>query len=347
MHDTINPASRGRALATAFLVGILCVGCSHTGTTSQSRGDGSRPVGPESGRPVEAVARDLGWRLEPGSGMDRQLQAKDGSYVYLMADRPYFLHRGQRQSFGGRPAIWTGRDLLVSRELEAALGRVKLREPRAGRRTVVRSRPVQPRPPAPVAPLAGFSVVLDPGHGGRDSGAPDRGYGISEKDINLIVARSLAKRLRAAGARVVMTRDDDRYVALAARGQKANSERAAAFVSIHANAAGNRSASGIEVFVRGGERETAASRKLASDVLRQMIQATKARSRGVKTENWAVLRAANTPGILVELGFMTNEAEMRRLATPAYREKLVSGIADGVQAWWLRQKALRPGAPRS
>jgi N-acetylmuramoyl-L-alanine amidase len=102
--------------------------------------------------------------------------------------------------------------------------------------------------PGPPAPAAGWTVVLDAGHGGRDAGAIGPN-GIREKEVTLEVVRRLADRLgRVQGVRVVLTRDDDEFVALGERTRIANREKADLFVSIHANSAENRTAEGFETY---------------------------------------------------------------------------------------------------
>ena len=102
--------------------------------------------------------------------------------------------------------------------------------------------------PAPAAPADGWTIVLDAGHGGRDAGAIGP-RGVREKEVTLEVVRRLADRLGSVpGVRVVLTRDDDEFVALGERTRIANREKADLFVSIHANSAENRTAEGFETY---------------------------------------------------------------------------------------------------
>lgn len=102
--------------------------------------------------------------------------------------------------------------------------------------------------PAPAAPADGWTIVLDAGHGGRDAGAIGP-HGVREKEVTLAVVRRLASRLASApGVRVILTRDEDEFVALAERTRIANREKADLFVSIHANSAENRTAEGFETY---------------------------------------------------------------------------------------------------
>jgi N-acetylmuramoyl-L-alanine amidase/murein DD-endopeptidase MepM/ murein hydrolase activator NlpD len=196
--------------------------------------------------------------------------------------------------------------------------------------------------------LAGQSIVIDPGHGGVDGGAT--AFGRVEKLVTLPIGLDLDALLRGAGARVVLTRSDDRYVSLAARSAIANAAGATVFVSIHANALSDPSYAGVTTFygpssgfVTGVTRSpglVAASRTLAEDVQAAIQGRTGAINRGVQAADYYVLGNARMPAILVETGFITNPAEGQRLVNPAYQQSLAAGIADG-----LAQYAANSGAP--
>lgn len=218
----------------------------------------------------------------------------------------------------------------------------------------------------------GYTVVIDPGHGGHDGGASGQSAGWNEKQVVLAISLKLRDILRERGVEVIMTRDGDSYLPLGDRASMATNDRNV-FVSVHANGATNRKANGIETFVFGvpldnatlqqairenagaegreaGERRTQealevansiagnifrqeqliSSKALAAVVQRKMVGATGWTDRGVKENAFAVLRTARTPAILVEVGFMTNPEEGRKLATEAYQVKLARAIAEGV-----------------
>lgn len=209
-------------------------------------------------------------------------------------------------------------------------------------------------------------IVVDAGHGGKDPGT--RSGSLREKDIVLDIAKQVEKELTARGFEVVMTRDDDEFVPLEKRAFIANDSGADLFLSIHANAARNRRARGLETFylnladspeaeeVAARENATAnvrmadmpklieqimnnnrieESRELAGAMQQSMAMRVLGReehplNRGVKTAGFHVLLGAKMPAILVEVGFVSNRAEAKLLRTEPHRKKIAVAIADGV-----------------
>ena len=179
-------------------------------------------------------------------------------------------------------------------------------------------------------------VVIDAGHGGSDGGAggDNDGTAINEKDINLAVAKKTRDILTANGVKVVMTREGDTYPELTERSALANSQNAAIFVSIHSNSAPTApAANGVEVYYstqNNGSGYGVTSQELADKILSAILTYTKANNRKVKTENHVVTRTSNMPATLVEIGFMTNADELKKLLDDDYQYKLASGIAEGI-----------------
>lgn len=183
-------------------------------------------------------------------------------------------------------------------------------------------------PTAPVDPEQ-KTVVLDAGHGGSDSGAFYEG--IAEKDINLAVAKKVEAILLSCGYRVVMTRTEDTTVDLYTRADIANGEDADLFVSIHSNAAVNApDFSGIYTYYHPTSRRGA---RLAQAIQTPLCAVTGAIDRGIASADYVVLRETDMCAALVEMGFMTNSAELRLLTTPAYQDKLAAGIAEGIVSY--------------
>ncbi len=168
------------------------------------------------------------------------------------------------------------------------------------------------------------TVVIDAGHGGHDNGATSR-WGGREKDAALEVARRLEPKLQAAGFHTVMTRSDDRFIALEQRVSISNRQSNSIFVSIHFNDTRARRIHGMEIYYR-----SACSRAIAREVLAEIVALPGASSRGVKTANYRVLRRNRYPAVLVECGFLSNRAEATRSATAGYREQLAQAIAAGI-----------------
>ena len=209
-------------------------------------------------------------------------------------------------------------------------------------------------------------IVLDPGHGGKDPGAA-RGK-TREKDVVLCVARALRADLEKAGFRVSMTRNTDESLSLEERTNRANALNADLFVSIHANASPNHKTHGVETYLLDTryDRQTARvaarengtsidqlselqkilaslrlgynerySARLAQDIhrgllsnLRTSYRATK--DLGVKRGPFLVLFMADMPAILVEVGFLSNRAEAKRMGSRTFAKTAAAGIASGL-----------------
>ncbi len=219
-------------------------------------------------------------------------------------------------------------------------------------------------------------IAIDPGHGGRDHGMINSPLGINEKTFTLDTARRLKKLLEADGYRVVLTRDDDRYIELGERPAIANRAGADLFISIHFNALrDNTRTSGVEVFTFAPQfqRSTNAwmpgvkndaepqfepgnafdywNSLLAHYVHRPFVTQLKASDRGKKIMHLGVLRTLRCPGVLIEAGFLSSDAEARKIATPAYRQQIAQALRDGVHEFstliaTLRQKS-RPSTTLS
>ncbi|MBE5892439.1 MAG: N-acetylmuramoyl-L-alanine amidase [Lachnospiraceae bacterium] len=172
-------------------------------------------------------------------------------------------------------------------------------------------------------------VILDPGHGGWDEGC-DR-EGILEKEINLQIVLALETRLKEKGFEVLLTRSDDSYVSLEERIMLANSSGADVFVSIHQNAYEGEEACGLETWV-AGEDDIRLGRLLHN----YSVAATDAKDRGLQEngEDLMVLRESKIPACLVETGFLSNDVERDLLTDPGYQQKLVEGLAEGIDLYF-------------
>jgi N-acetylmuramoyl-L-alanine amidase len=178
-------------------------------------------------------------------------------------------------------------------------------------------------------------IMIDPGHGGKDLGTfTSKQIKYREKTLNLTTARMLNTYLKQMGYSTVMTRSDDVFVSLDKRAEIANAKKPKLFVSIHYNSAPNEDAEGIEVFffqsIADKER-SAASKKLAQCVLKEVLVNTEAKSRGVKHGNLRVIRKTNMPAILIEGGFLTNQDELKNIKDTSYQKRIAWGIAQGIQ----------------
>jgi N-acetylmuramoyl-L-alanine amidase len=215
-------------------------------------------------------------------------------------------------------------------------------------------------------------IVIDPGHGGPDPGAPGYFRHVWEKDIVLKLAKKLAKILRAKlKCTVILTRSTDKKLTLEGRTAIANTKRADLFISLHCNAAKNRRVHGIETYILNlatddqaiavAARENATSKKNISDleyilsdlmknakieestrlanlvhhsIIQEMRQKySKITDLGVKQAPFYVLLGARMPSILVETSFISNKRECRRLMNDSYQTAICNAIADGVKKY--------------
>ncbi|MEM9481083.1 MAG: N-acetylmuramoyl-L-alanine amidase, partial [Verrucomicrobiota bacterium] len=193
----------------------------------------------------------------------------------------------------------------------------------------------------------GWVVVIDPGHGGVDAGAV-KGE-VYEKMLNLNVAYHLEEALKAENIPVVLTRRDDDEVSLQSRVDFANKVPKCVFVSVHHNTAPKAEPKGVETYFCPNRPASVVRRQMAhfnvedetafkdqrSSLLAERVQAalctmTGAADRGVKEQNFHVIRQTVGPSVLVECGFLTNDVESARLLHPDYQRKLGHGIAEGV-----------------
>jgi N-acetylmuramoyl-L-alanine amidase len=213
-------------------------------------------------------------------------------------------------------------------------------------------------------------VVLDPGHGGKDTGAVGPA-GLKEKDVTLDIAHRVAPVLAAQGVQVVLTRDDDRFVSLEERTARANAFGADLFVSVHCNASEAKGRRGVETYVLDTTRDEVAARVAAREnattqaaslelasILGGMRMADEAQRSmrlarllqraatvslemkysdtvdgGVHTAGFYVLVGARMPSVLFEVSYVSNAVEEARLASEDYRQLVADAIANAVKAY--------------
>jgi N-acetylmuramoyl-L-alanine amidase len=168
-------------------------------------------------------------------------------------------------------------------------------------------------------------VIIDPGHGGKDSGAVGIG-GTLEKDIILPIGVRVAQILQQNGVQAVMTRNSDYFVTLQGRVDMADRANADVFVSIHANSAGSArpDVNGLETYYFDS------GLGLARIVHNNILQSLNIRDRGVRKARFYVLRKSSMPSILVETGYMTGQQDISQLQTPQYQAQMAQAIARGI-----------------
>lgn len=183
-------------------------------------------------------------------------------------------------------------------------------------------------------PLSGIKILLDPGHGGKESGAAGP-TGYLEKDVNLVVSKLLREELIKRGATVVMTRETDEEVSLAERQAIINREEPAIALSIHYNAlpdAGDaENTQGVGMFWYHPQAHS-----LAVFMHNYLVDKLGRPSYGVFWNNLALTRPAAAPSVLLELGFMSNPNEFEWVTNPQEQKKLAKTLADGIVEWFRR-----------
>jgi len=168
------------------------------------------------------------------------------------------------------------------------------------------------------------TVVVDAGHGGKDSGAYRR-YGPPEKMIALDVAQRLNSKLRESQLKTVMTRNSDVFIELNDRVAIENAQKNAIFVSIHFNDSRRRKIRGFETYYHSG-----VSFDLANQIQAKLMTIPNSANGGVHTANFRVLRNAACPAVLVECGYLSNRSEGNKTRDWEYRELLADRIAEAI-----------------
>ena len=194
------------------------------------------------------------------------------------------------------------------------------------------------------------TIFLDPGHGGRDSGAFY--YNVAEKDLNMQIYRKLRTKLEELGYKVLTSRDSDIDVDFVTeRSRMVNKTNSDIFISIHFNATGNTysKASGIQTYSYSDEPDypskinkywhnhpdrMSESKRLAAAIHSSLLAETGAKDAGLLESSYAVLRETAKPAVLLELGYMDNFSENQQIRDSHYQDKLVAGIVKGIQKYY-------------
>ncbi|MCK6204932.1 SH3 domain-containing protein [Bacillus infantis] len=178
--------------------------------------------------------------------------------------------------------------------------------------------------------LQGKTIVLDPGHGGRDNGTTGA-RGTQEKTVTIKTAQLLYSKLKAAGANVILTRSTDTYIPLSSRVGSASYHNADAFISLHYDSINDKSVRGMTVYYYHGFQKP-----LAESVHSSLAAQTKLKDRGVRAGDYFVIRENNKNAILLELGYLSNPAEEMLVTSPQYQEAAAAGIYQGLARYFKR-----------
>jgi N-acetylmuramoyl-L-alanine amidase len=183
-------------------------------------------------------------------------------------------------------------------------------------------------------PLLGRTILIDPGHGGKDPGAGRAG--VEEKNITLAVSLLLRGRLQALGANVDLTRAVDEAVPLTVRLTDSNTICPDLFLSVHVNSVRDSHINGIETYYYDGRGQLLARHILDTLALELHQQAKWSHARDLK-----VLVGNRAPATLAEIGYLTNPAGRAELRDPGYQDKVAGALADSLVGYFAN-----PGSPR-
>ena len=205
-------------------------------------------------------------------------------------------------------------------------------------------------------------IVIDAGHGGKDTGARNDAYGLLEKDLTLDVARRLKTLLKQSGFEVVLIRDRDVYIPLDKRSEISNRFDADLFLSLHFNAAASTSASGFECFALTPQYQASTKKPkpsvedderfpgndfdpwnmlIAYHVERALSHGLNEPERGVKRARFLVLKNLDCPGVLVELGFVSHMGTAIKLRSKSYRQSIAQNLYEGILAYQKRLQRIQ------
>lgn len=190
--------------------------------------------------------------------------------------------------------------------------------------------------------LLGKSVYIDPGHGGRDSGTTYKN--IYEKDINLIMSKKIEQYLISKGATVYLTREEDIDLSTKTKNKKRsdltnrakliNQSNADMYISIHLNYISNSKWQGLQIFYNNKNEEN----ELIANSLTSYLKQTSSNIRDPKKENiYYMYKQIKTPGVLIELGFLSNPNDRYRLTREEYQDKLAISLSDAIENYLINK----------
>ncbi len=191
---------------------------------------------------------------------------------------------------------------------------------------LAKSADAAPDEPMLIAAPKNNLIIIDAGHGGFDPGAI--GYtGLQEKEPNLAIAKKLAEILDNKGQKALLTRNRDKFISLQKRVSTANEADAELFVSIHANSINNNTAGGVETYYNGNNNN---SRLFAEKIHDKLSRSLGIIDRGIKKDNFYVIKYTKMPSVLIETAFLSNPREEKLLRSPEFHSKAAALIADGI-----------------
>ncbi|MFS0673991.1 N-acetylmuramoyl-L-alanine amidase [Ornithinibacillus sp. 179-J 7C1 HS] len=172
--------------------------------------------------------------------------------------------------------------------------------------------------------LNGYNIMIDAGHGGKDSGAIKNGA--LEKNITMSTANKLAKRLEDEGANVQLTREDDTFISLENRVYQSNTHGTDVFISLHYDYFSDSNVNGINTYYYNEDT----SKELSENIHTALVDELDMTDRGIKNEAYYVLKHNQNSAVLLELGFMSNSSDLEKIQTEEYQREVAEAITNGL-----------------
>jgi len=309
--------------------------------------------------PLERLCGVYGVECRWDSFIKTATLKKLSNNIVLRADSDVILFNGNLEKLE-RPVVFYGGTVFVPVSFARSyLGAITARAPAERLQKVVSPKKFTIK-----------TVIIDPGHGGKDVGAVGRRIHVREKEKALYLARKLRSILEDSGIRAIMTRDDDRFIPLPRRAEIANNANADLFVSVHLNASRSTSMRGFECYflsnatddnaraleafedssLKLGDTASAEhssrldktlwdmaltenrleSAQLANYICESVERNVTIANRGIRSARFYVLKHTHMPSVLVEAGYLSNKYEEMKLKDPAFLDRIAQSVAEGV-----------------
>jgi N-acetylmuramoyl-L-alanine amidase len=298
-------------------------------------GTEASPFGPPSVSPagsvsVEQLASRLNMRVASASRYSAVLKGR-ANCVSIFAEPGGAVYVNGKQLPCDQPILADGSTILVpagaARNIQSILRPTEPPRSNEITQSVKNTKPVGPLVKvAPNNAHVSGTVVIDPGHGGRDPGT-QIARGIDEKDVNLRIAQAVRRSLEVAGVHVIMTRSDDSFPSLEERPEVANAAHANLFCSIHANSCAKPDIHGYTVYIA---RSPSAGAKALAAAVDHRLSESGFYSDGIGHADYRVLVLSKCPAILVETGYLSNPSEAAKLGSADYCNAMGASIASGI-----------------
>ncbi|MCL2816898.1 MAG: N-acetylmuramoyl-L-alanine amidase [Clostridiales bacterium] len=282
--------------------------------------------------PLRDIAGALGFSCDYIAERHSAVLSRDGVSLTVDLGSGMMNLNGREIRPSVPPVLHNGRTYVGLRTLSEALGAYVEWDGKANAISITTDYETK----IPVSkPLAGRTIILDPGHGEiLSGGAVNPGAvglnGLLERDVNFRIANYTAELLRGMGATVIVTRGESTGLTLAERAKMATTHKADLLVSIHNNANASRSVKGTAMYINQVSANAQQDARLANCLQKNLVAALGTKDLGLFTGSYAVLRNLPCPGILAEVAFISNPEEEKLLSTADFQKKAAAGIAAGI-----------------